>query len=127
MPDREKVIKGLECCKRKDGNECKVCPYTESEYCTEDMVTDALALLKESVSQAVVDQIRWERDTVLSQLKEIGKGFGEKMDDIVALLKEQQHDVLCRDCTHYENCEIHDLLLNHENGYCSDGERRDGP
>ena len=47
MPDREKVIKALECCKRKDGNECKVCPYTESEYCTEDMVTDTLALLKE--------------------------------------------------------------------------------
>ena len=47
MHDLEKVIKGLECCKRKDGNECKVCPYTESEYCTEDMVTDALVLLKE--------------------------------------------------------------------------------
>ena len=47
MSDREKVIRGLECCKRKDGNECKVCPYTESEYCTEDMVTDALVLLKE--------------------------------------------------------------------------------
>ena len=45
------------------------------------------------------------------------------VEDILALLKEQQHDVLCRDCTHYENCEIHDLLLNHENGYCSDGER----
>lgn len=47
MPDREKVIKGFECCKRKDGNECKVCPYTESAYCVEDMVTDALAMLKE--------------------------------------------------------------------------------
>ena len=43
----EKVIKAFECCKRKDGNECKVCPYTESEYCVEDMVTDALELLKE--------------------------------------------------------------------------------
>ena len=43
----EKVIKGLECCKRKDGNECKVCPYTESDFCVEDMVTDAIAMLKE--------------------------------------------------------------------------------
>ena len=45
--DRDNVIKALECCKRKDGNECRVCPYTESEYCTEDMVTDALDLLKD--------------------------------------------------------------------------------
>lgn len=42
------------------------------------------------VSQRVVDQIRWERDTALSQLEQIGKGFGSKMDDIVALLKEQE-------------------------------------
>ena len=42
------------------------------------------------VSQGVVDQICWERDTALSQLEEIGKGFGEKMDDIVAALKKQE-------------------------------------
>ena len=54
--DREKVIKGLECCKRKDGNECKVCPYTESEYCTQDMATDALAMLKEQQSTLGVVQ-----------------------------------------------------------------------
>ena len=39
-------------------------------------------LLKKSVPQSVVDQIRWERDTALSQLKEIGKCLGEKMDDV---------------------------------------------
>ena len=53
MPDREKVIKGLECCKRKDGNECKVCPYTESDYCVEDMVADTLSLLKEQEAKQV--------------------------------------------------------------------------
>ena len=42
------------------------------------------------VSQGVVDQIRWERDTALSQLEQIGKGLGSKMDDIVAMLKEQE-------------------------------------
>lgn len=45
----------------------------------------------EFVSQGVVDQIRWERDTALSQLEQIGKGFGSKMDDIVAMLKEQEN------------------------------------
>ena len=54
------------------------------------MACDALALLKERASQGVVDQIRWERDTALSQLEQIGKGLGSKMDDIVALLKEQE-------------------------------------
>ena len=42
------------------------------------------------VSQGVVDQIRWERDTALSQLEQIGKGLGSKMDDIVAMLKAQK-------------------------------------
>jgi len=42
------------------------------------------------VSQGVVDQIRWERDTALSQLEQIGKGLGSKMDDIAAMLKEQE-------------------------------------
>ncbi len=44
------------------------------------------------VSQGVVDQIRWERDTALSQLEQIGKGLGSKMDDIVALLDKQDSE-----------------------------------
>ncbi len=55
--DREKVIKALECCIRKDGNECKVCPYTENEYCVEDMVTDALAMLKEQQQRIEAPEI----------------------------------------------------------------------
>lgn len=49
------------------------------------------------VSQGVVDQICWERDTALLQLEQIGKGLGSKMDDIVALLKEQENE-LCDRC-----------------------------
>lgn len=62
--DREKVIKALECCKRKDGNECKVCPYTENEYCTEDMAADALALLK-------------EQEAILVDTKVVGTSHGD--------------------------------------------------
>ena len=47
-----------------------------------------LEMLKSSVSQSVVDQIKWERNVALSQLNEIGKSLGEKMDDIVSLLKK---------------------------------------
>ena len=47
MPDREKVIRGLECCTETD--DCNSCPYFEKpEYCSEDvLMRDALALLKE--------------------------------------------------------------------------------
>ena len=50
MPDREKVIKGLECCTKWDS--CSDCPYqTPNEYdiseCTEPLHKDALALLIE--------------------------------------------------------------------------------
>ena len=31
----------------------------------------------------VLKQVYWERDTALHQLAEIGKGLGEKMDDVV--------------------------------------------
>ena len=53
MPDRDKVIKALEICEKKD---CVLCPYTEwcGEYddsyfydCTKLLAKDALALLKE--------------------------------------------------------------------------------
>lgn len=35
------------------------------------------------VEREVLDQVYWERDTALHQLAEIGKGLGEKMDDVV--------------------------------------------
>ena len=57
------------------------------------------------VSQAVVEQIRWERDTALTQLDEIGKGLGSKMDDIVALLKGQEPIKPKRKVRHGETCQ----------------------
>jgi hypothetical protein len=78
MINREKVVKDLEFC---------VNGHFKVEL---SLAIKILALLKESVSQSIVDQIRWERDTALSQLEEIGKGLGERMDDIVAMLKEQE-------------------------------------
>lgn len=36
----------------------------------------------DAVSRAVYDQTAWERDVAVLQLKDIGKGLGEKMDDV---------------------------------------------
>lgn len=48
MPDREKVIKGLEHCEIGSGDRCyeTECPYYEQE-CTESLKNDILELLKE--------------------------------------------------------------------------------
>ena len=55
MADREKVIKGLECCKYSSKSHCDGCPYCfeglcATNNCTEDLASDALALLTEQES-----------------------------------------------------------------------------
>jgi len=47
MPDREKVIKGLEYCTHTDGTECPNCPYWPDNDCVEALNADVLAMLKE--------------------------------------------------------------------------------
>lgn len=49
----------------------------------------------------------------------------KSVNDGMEIVVDTRPLVLCKDCVHYEHCEIHDLLLNHENGFCADGERRD--
>lgn len=52
MPDREKIIKALECCR---WDECKKCQYHGQSDCFEKLLADALALLK---AQEAVRPIR---------------------------------------------------------------------
>lgn len=51
MAKLDKVVIGLDCCKRTDGRQCKFCPYTDSDSCVEDMATDALGLIAELKAQ----------------------------------------------------------------------------
>lgn len=93
MADREKVIIGLECCMAEKICASK-CPYKgqcdDGGYYYSKAIEDAISLLKTSVSQGVFDQIKWERDMVIAQLEEIGKGLGEKMDNVKEALKAQE-------------------------------------
>lgn len=54
MVDREKVLKGLECCTSADG--CHDCPYSHNgqgtDTCQLDSTRDALELLKEQEAKA---------------------------------------------------------------------------
>lgn len=89
------------------------------------------------VSQGVVDQICWERDTALSQLEQIGKGLGSKMDDIVALLKEQEEreQAICKEIcdfirkacstdTEDDKDYVCYVIQNCFKHFCADGERK---
>ena len=47
MDEREKVIKGLECCARRNVGDCVNCPYDDWGFdCDVVMMTDALELLE---------------------------------------------------------------------------------
>lgn len=41
---------------------------------------------EQKVSRAVFEQVMWERDIALKQLADIGKGLGEKMDDVAPVV-----------------------------------------
>ena len=92
MFNREKVTKGLECCKRKDGNECKVCPYTESEYCTEDMVTDVLTLLNEQ--NELLRKLQKDKDKLCLDVSEWKHKFYDRPEQD----KENGHWIVLEYC-----------------------------
>jgi hypothetical protein len=58
MPDREKVIKGCECCSATDHGRCEAnsCPYWVSKCCCiDDVLNDAIALLKEQEAEPEIE------------------------------------------------------------------------
>lgn len=62
-----------------------------------------LAQKGELFSKAYVDQVLWERDIATTQLDEIGKSLGEKMDDVKTVITarwiEKRHGYFeCSNC-----------------------------
>lgn len=61
MTNKEKVIKGLECCAAMSGDECRECPYeheckdTDLPYGMPRLAADALALLKEQEPKPMIE------------------------------------------------------------------------
>lgn len=63
MPDREKVDKGLACCQYSSKSHCDGCPYVydglcSTNYCTADLTSDALAMLKEQEESIPVSWLK---------------------------------------------------------------------
>ena len=76
------------------------------------------------VNRTAYDQATFERDTALQQLKSIGKGLGERMDDVATVVR-------CKDCCHSYD-DIGGLTCSYgpcvdcivpEDFYCKHGER----
>lgn len=60
MTDREKVIKGLEI-HLKGNSRCKGCPYPNNGLCGDQLMADALALLKaQTPVKPVKSKLSWE-------------------------------------------------------------------
>lgn len=81
-----------------------------------------------SRQQALIDQLRWERDVAVRQLHDLGYEFGEEPS-------AQPEIIRCKDCKHrnryrfppqYDErdyCEKHEKVVR-EDCYCSWAERR---
>lgn len=103
MTEREKAIRGLECCILRDPDDharCSQCPYESN--CVNRLKMDALELLSDPDRVRVVrcrDCVEWEAPTKAEQAD--GETFGR-----------------CRCC--FGNCcgQLTDM-----NWYCADGER----
>ena len=100
----------------------------------DEAFVDAMQVIHEVKPADVVPvssykQVMWERDTAVEQLKQIGKGLGEVMDDVAPVVR-------CRDCEHYyfaDNripqeqryvCEINGEIWKPDD-FCSFGKRRE--
>ena len=109
MPDREKVIKGLEQCIKVPYICDPDCPYYNTSLCREELKKDALALLKEQEKQ---------------------KFFVDESGKITPLPVV----VRCKDCKYWHET-IYDTpkwmpcmsVQTSGNWFCADGERRDSP
>ena len=72
MPDREKVLKGLELCTQGPAGCVKDCPYEEIIRCQYYLKKDALALLKEQ--EAEIRHLRLALDVAKGTCKGIKCG-----------------------------------------------------
>ena len=84
MKTADEIKKAAACCvigPAKHLPKCGECPYMYEKNCSDEFLKDNLAYIQqlETVVKAT-EQIRWERDIAIGQLKELGLSLGEKCD-----------------------------------------------
>ena len=116
MPDREKIIKGLNYCTHTDGAECPNCPYWKDDDCVEALHTDFLALLKE---QKPIESIpRPITESFLTNYQ--AKILKDTFKDFTVVVR-------CKDCIYYhgknEACGAINFYPPSGDWYCANGEK----
>lgn len=109
MPDREKVKYDIERCICHVPDACRDCShYGHGEVigCMEELLTDALALLKE-------EEAELQKGRYYSDVFDIGYKAGK------------ESLVRCKDCKHHDRCEISEGCKDDLDWFCADGERRE--
>ena len=114
--DRDKVIKGFELC-HTPGMNCKYCPYNslpDNENCSDTLVRDVLALLKEQQKK----KFFVDSDGKITPLPDVVQCKdcayrGNKKKCIVAFVADKQ------DFPFF-------FYDNHGEWFCADGSRKDG-
>lgn len=111
MPDREKVIKGLECLLSDRKCDLRNCPYGSFDSCINAVLSDALELLKEQYKLLCKKQ------------KDI-----DKLQADYAMLRhkflEKTQIVRCKDCKHYKDGKCFYTMRRHglkDDWFCADG------
>ena len=138
MPDKEKVLKGLECCSDRIGKRCRsVCPYHERNYCESELAADALELLKEQEAayQGAKELLRQKTvlfEDAIRRLKEYEMIYGGDVKVVGEIVR-------CKDCkyahlTHDGDCKYCDKITDDDgipieryhpgDWFCADGERK---
>lgn len=123
--DREKVIKGLECCAR---TLCEDCPYCQSGCCfINEMLTDALNLLKAQSKRYFFAKSNGEIIPLVNTAILVPNGYLENENGYVEVVR-------CKDCVKKGNSYLcrFDRDLEEYGGhrteayddwFCADGER----
>lgn len=130
------IKKALECCHTMavKCNECPLCErkgdWTNGQDCDDVLHEEILKVWDSMVLIGTVEQIKWERDTAMEQLKEHGIPFCGVADDVVKVVR-------CKDCKWFEAysqngkltgngaCILHEFAQsNLADWFCADGEAK---
>ena len=106
------------------------CEMDKSAGAFESLYRLRLALTADVVSREVFEQVKWERDTALKTLEKHGIGLGQKVADVVEVVR-------CKDCEYrYVPChcalwygtvgEKEYFIERGDDFSCSYGKRKEG-
>ena len=138
--DKEKVIKGLEMCRKKriTGVACLECPYAEAEggtddWCIRGLYRDAIALLKEQEKLEERLQHAIEVGEEYRKEWEIKNSISDAAHETAK--QSQRQIILCKDCKYGVKClpdssnysctkAFGEKTPHSYDWYCADGKRR---